>query len=68
MAQKHLNCLGCFLCYNLGNTNMYSSNLPEWEKILKHGVCSDCGANLDFDDLCSDCTGTSDYVDNVLGT
>ena len=47
---------------------MSSSNPIEWEKLLKHGICSDCGATLDFDDTCQDCTGTSDYVDEVLGT
>lgn len=47
---------------------MSSSNLPDWERLLKRGLCSDCGSTLDFDNECENCTGTSDYVDNVLGT
>ena len=41
---------------------MSSSNPIEWEKLLKHGICSDCGATLDFDDTCEDCTGGADYI------
>lgn len=34
---------------------MSSQNLPEWEKLLKHGSCDVCGATLDFDDICTEC-------------
>ena len=47
---------------------MSSSNLPDWERLLKHGICSDCGATLDFDDTCEDCTGTADYHVSPWGT
>lgn len=47
---------------------MSSSNLPDWESLLKHSTCDSCGTTLDFDGECLDCTGTSDYVDTVLGT
>jgi predicted amidophosphoribosyltransferase len=47
---------------------MNYGSTPNWESLLKHGICEECGATLDFDDICTDCTGGSDYVDNVLGT
>lgn len=71
MAQKSLLCLlGIFCCVILIDisNNMSSSNPIEWEKLLKHGICSNCGATLDFDDTCQDCTGGADYIISAWGT
>lgn len=47
---------------------MSSSNI-DWEALFKHrDLCSQCGNDITFSGFCEDCTGTSDYVDEVLGT
>lgn len=45
-----------------------STGIPEWESLLKHGICSDCGATLDFDDECEDCTRGVEYKLPEWGT